>query len=220
MKTINTDKIIRNILGSKKTKYKSKRKLRQEIFTPIKGQRFTDTELIKILQDLAQKLGKVPRETDMDQYVGAPSSGTYDYRFGSWNNALNEAGLSIREVYKYTEEKLIKILQKLAQELGRTPKESDIQNRSDLPAVRTFIVYFGSWFNALREANLFRKNKIYTKEDLIKILQQVGDDLSKVPGEHDLYKYPKLPQSKTFVFHFGSWYNALKAAGFKAKKKW
>lgn len=51
-----------------------------------------EERLIDAMQDLAEELDRTPREVDMDDH-GRFSSSPYERMFGSWNEAIAEAGL-------------------------------------------------------------------------------------------------------------------------------
>lgn len=51
-------------------------------------------ELLSALLELAEDLGRTPKARDMDHY-GDHAIQTYQNRFGSWNEALREAGLEV-----------------------------------------------------------------------------------------------------------------------------
>lgn len=58
---------------------------------------YTDEELLTELRELAERLGRYPpRKRDMNEY-GAHSGRTYQLRFGSWSEAVAEAGFEPRE---------------------------------------------------------------------------------------------------------------------------
>lgn len=60
-------------------------------------QQHSDEELLTELRDLAERLGRgPPRKNDMDKH-GAHAPRTYQLRFGSWNEAVAEAGFEPRE---------------------------------------------------------------------------------------------------------------------------
>lgn len=54
---------------------------------------YTKENMIKVLQDVARELGKPPSREYMDALPGVPNGKTYYNRFGSYKNALREAGL-------------------------------------------------------------------------------------------------------------------------------
>lgn len=57
---------------------------------------YTEDELLEDLQQLAERLDRVPRKADMDDY-GQHSGRTYQLRFGSWANAVEAAGFEARD---------------------------------------------------------------------------------------------------------------------------
>jgi len=61
-----------------------------------RGPQHSDEKLREELRDLADRIGKhPPRKSDMDQY-GEHAGRTYQLRFGSWNEAVQEAGFQPR----------------------------------------------------------------------------------------------------------------------------
>ncbi len=71
---------------------------------------------------------------------------------------------------EWTKEEIILALQKLAEELGRTPRASDLDNRSDMPGRGTTIRYFGSFNNALIAAGLDVWKPGLSKEKAIELV--------------------------------------------------
>ncbi len=69
--------------------FKNTQKMDQE--HPASPQKYTEQDLIQNLKALAEKLGRTPKSTELTY----PSIGTYNKRFGSWNNALRAAGLAL-----------------------------------------------------------------------------------------------------------------------------
>lgn len=80
--------------------------------------RIPEEDLLEELSRLADELGHSPSVTEMRQ-AGKFSEYPYYDRFGSWNGALEAAGLpKNRDI---PEEELLEALQELAADLGRSP---------------------------------------------------------------------------------------------------
>lgn len=108
----------------------------------------------------------------------------------------------------YTREELINIVKEKTNELKRAPLSSKMRN----PYVQTFINEFGSWNDVLSEIGVKPKKEFnkFTRDDLIKILQDAAQKYDKIPSPRDILS----PSTMRFVSVFGSWSNALKEAGF------
>jgi hypothetical protein len=58
--------------------------------------RYERDELLAVLRDLDRELGHAPSQAELRKREGLPHPSTYKYRFGSWNKALEAAGLTPR----------------------------------------------------------------------------------------------------------------------------
>jgi hypothetical protein len=58
--------------------------------------RYERDELLDVLRDLDRALGHPPSQAELREQEGLPHPSTYKYRFGSWNKALEAAGLTPR----------------------------------------------------------------------------------------------------------------------------
>jgi hypothetical protein len=58
--------------------------------------RYERNELLDVLRDLDRELGHPPSQAELREREGLPHPSTYKYRFGSWNKALEAAGLTPR----------------------------------------------------------------------------------------------------------------------------
>ena len=105
---------------------------------------------------------------------------------------------------KYSEEKLIYFLRKLAIELGRTPKRIDMDMTVGFPNSTTYQTNFGSWIEALIKSGL-KPNKIgrYNKEELIKKLRSFCFR-NGIPTERKLNKCKDMPSYGAYFKHFKS----------------
>lgn len=59
------------------------------------NKKYTDEELLDYLKKFYEENGRVPKTKDMLIKNGYPSVKVYQYRFGSWNNALKLADLPL-----------------------------------------------------------------------------------------------------------------------------
>jgi hypothetical protein len=167
----------------------------------------SDENLIRDLQELAERLGSIPTAREM-RNEGPWSAKTYINHFESWNNALKESGLKTRNVSK---EELIEDMKEFAEELGHVPTREEMEECGPWGG-STYESYFNSWNNSLECANL-KTNKLSNKK-LLENLQEVAEELGKTPTAREMKKFgPHCP--KTYQKHFGSWNNALEEAGFE-----
>ena len=98
----------------------------------------TRDELLGLLRDLGEKLGRPPTARDLDEHRGQlPSKSLYWHTFGSLTNALREADFDV----PVGEERLERAVEQgaaLARKLGRLPKFQDwAEARRDDPALFT-----------------------------------------------------------------------------------
>ncbi|OCB97900.1 hypothetical protein SRCM101294_00818 [Bacillus amyloliquefaciens] len=162
------------------------------------AKKYTDEDLIEILQQKAKELGRLPKAREVKQWL------TIRKHFGSFNKGLEAAGLVLNTAKNrtYTESDLIEILQQKAKELGRTPKAREVKQWA------TIRKYFGSFNKGLEAAGLTPgKLRNYTKEGLIEILQQKAEELGRTPKRHE------VKQTLTIINMFGSFNKGLEAAG-------
>ena len=120
--------------------------------------RCSDEELIGILQDLADMLGHTPNVFEYAEYKPdyAPRwSATISSRFGSWEKAVEVAGLPPVN-HGYTNEEMLAKLKNVADRAGCKLSESIyLANRvKGEPTVKSFQDRFGSWNEALKLAGL------------------------------------------------------------------
>jgi hypothetical protein len=63
---------------------------------PKGNTRYGRDELLDVLRDLDVELGHAPSQAELRERERLPHPSTYKYRFGSWNKALEAAGLTPR----------------------------------------------------------------------------------------------------------------------------
>ncbi len=116
---------------------------------------------------------------------------------------------------RYSDRDLLTELQACAERLGRSPTmrefAADPQTRVH---PQTVIEHFGSWNTAKREAGLLPR-RFATREELLQVLRDLGDELGRTPTARDLEERRRSLPSKSLYWHtFGSLTTALREAGF------
>jgi hypothetical protein len=100
-------------------------------------------ELIRLLRELGERLGRPPTARDLDEHRETmPSKSLYWHTFGSLKNALREAGFDV----PVGEERLERAIEQgtaLARKLGRLPKFADwaAARRADSELLSEWQVY-------------------------------------------------------------------------------
>src|SRR5438067_11983329 len=125
--------------------------------------------------------------------------------------AAFQAGLRKR----YTDEQIIRGLKDCAARLGRSPTMREFAADAETTVhPQTVIEHFGSWNAAKREAGLVPR-RFATREELVGLLRELGDELGRVPTAKDLDARRGSMPSKSLYWHtFGSLAEALREAGF------
>lgn len=113
---------------------------------------------------------------------------------------------------KYTDEFLISELKRYYEEFGEVPKRDNFDKNSNYPSPAPYRNYFGSWSNALKEAGF--KTKKLSNEFLISELHRYNEEFGEIPTKDKIIANSEYPVATPFQRAFGSWNNALIAAGF------
>lgn len=185
--------------------------------------RYSADELLAGLQALADELGRPPSQQDMDDH-GPHASKTYHDRFGGWNDALAAAGLSTDMKRSggrppIPEPDLIAELHQLAETLGKAPSMRNME-ADGAYAPKTYLARFGSWNAALREAGFEPNIRLdIPKEEALKQLRTFADELGRTPTSEDMTRDGPYSR-KLYERKFGSWNNALQAAGLPVHDEW
>lgn len=199
------------------------------------AKQYTDEQILSDLQKLARELGRTPSINDIKEAskLGkCVSSRTFYLRFGSYNVAVEAAGLvpnpTLKMFYskKYTNEQLIAQLQRLQKFLNRTPTSKDVETycaELKMASASTFEHQFGSFMNALESAgfeDLYSRNKISNRPEgeIFTFLRHVALLTNGVV--QSIAHFNKLAECHmygcraiTLEKHFGSVEEAFAAAG-------
>jgi len=167
-------------------------------------------DLLANLKEIAEELGKPPTTTEYNSR-GNFNTQTFKNKFGSWNEALREAGYDPNLRKDITRKELIDDLQRVGNSVGDTPTISDYSETGKY-SPKTLRNRFGSWNEALQEAG-YQLNKFVPQEDLLTDLERVHNLLEEVPTCKDYRKHGKYSVG-LISDRFGSWNAGLEAAGY------
>lgn len=160
--------------------------------------RITQEELVSLVQKQAKELGEAPRFSDF------PHKSAVLKRYGTWNNFLESAGIELRQRKLLSNQELIDLVQKQAEETEKTP------TAISFPHLQDAVKQFGSWNNFLRSAGL---KKDISDEELFALVQERASELGYTPALKE-FDYSWLATKR-----FGTWRKFLQKAGLKMKSK-
>jgi len=127
--------------------------------------------------------------------------------------ALAEFQAGLRR--RYTDEEILAALQAAAERLGRSPTMREFAADPETQVhPQTVIEHFGTWNAAKRAAGLVPR-RFVTREELVRLLRELGEELGRTPTARDLDERRGSMPSKSLIWHtFGSLTTALREAGF------
>jgi len=116
---------------------------------------------------------------------------------------------------RYSNEQILVELRESADRLGRSPTMREFAaDPKTTVHPQTVIEHFGSWNAAKREAGLVPR-RFATREELVGLLRELGEELGRTPTAKDLDDRRGSMPSKSLYWHtFGSLAEALREAGF------
>jgi Homing endonuclease associated repeat len=116
---------------------------------------------------------------------------------------------------RYSNEQILAELRESAHRLGRSPTMREFAaDPKTTVHPQTVIEHFGSWNAAKREAGLVPR-RFATREELVGLLSDLGEELGRTPTAKDLDERRGSMPSKSLYWHtFGSLAEALREAGF------
>ena len=174
----------------------------------------TDAELLTDLRDLAAELGKTPTAQEMTDH-GPHAHTKYYSQFDSWTHALELAGLTNGSRRNITEEELCTDLRRVADELGRPPTITEMDDRGQF-SVSTYIRRFDSWLDARAAAGVSDTETHPTSrlsdEDLLAEIRRLAAELGRTPTTTDMDTHGRYGL-RTYYTRFDGWNAACEQAG-------
>lgn len=116
---------------------------------------------------------------------------------------------------RYTDDQIVGELKACAERLGKSPTMREFAADPETTVhPQTVIEHFGSWNAAKRAAGLVPR-RFATRDELLGLLRELGDELGRPPTARDIDEHKgKLPSKSLYWHTFGSLTNALREAGF------
>jgi hypothetical protein len=116
---------------------------------------------------------------------------------------------------RYGDREILDALQACAQRLGRSPTMREFAaDPGTAIHPQTVVERFGTWNEAKRRAGLVPR-RFATRDDLLRLLRELGEELGRVPTVKDLdARRKRMPSKSLYWSTFGSLTEALRAAGF------
>lgn len=169
-------------------------------------------EFIHELQRLAKELGHSPTMSEMDQ-KGRYTRKAYITEFGTWNDALREAGLEINKPSTVSKAEVVEAIQSLSEQLGHPPTVSEM-NEYGQYSRKAASKHFGSWNNALRSVGFEPNHEEIPHEELLKEIRRLAEELGRAPFISDLRSDGRY-SLRGYIQKFGSWNKAITTAGYE-----
>lgn len=124
--------------------------LRAADFSPHVEFGISSDDVIGAIQQLGTRLNRAPTAPEMDA-IGEYSTKVAQQRFGSWNNALQEAGYEPHVIHGIPEPELLNEINRVIDQLGYVPSKR-IFDRYCRFSAETYYRRYGTWGDALQAA--------------------------------------------------------------------
>jgi len=179
---------------------------------------FTDED---IFEQLRACYDENEQHLSMDKYIESkriPTAHTIIKYFGSWNNAVEQAGITPNEshIKTFSKEDILRRLRELYIENNyylSVLTYTQIKNANDA-GIQVIKKQFKTWNNALIEAGLPINAHVdtrYTEQELLQALVDVYAQYGHITRELYLEKQ-HAPHLHTIIYYFGTWEDALRRA--------
>lgn len=174
-------------------------------------------ELLADIERVAEQVGREPSRGDYEECGGYALS-TITYRFESWIDAKQEAGVYEGINEGPTREELLEDLQRVDTEIdGALSQKSynDYGEWSTRPVKRRF----ESWEAACQEAGVTRPKmgpQTEKVDALFEDIRHVAEELQHVPSRTEYHKHGRFSREMARQ-RVGSWPKAVRKAGFEPR---
>jgi SOS-response transcriptional repressor LexA len=119
---------------------------------------------------------------------------------------------------KYSREELLTALRQYIDETGDRPTVVAFRESDRYPSPNTYQREFGSWNQALKTAGIGDRHEQYSRELLLDAIQELTEEFGRPPSARELHESDEHPSRDPFEREFGSWADAVEAAGYDSSK--
>jgi len=157
-------------------------------------------------------------QSSLSHFGSGDSSQTDQYECGicgrSFDSAVGRGNHRASHSDEQIEQELISELHRLYQKIGHTPTWDEMNQRGKI-SPRSYTNHFGSWNNGIQAANLdITHRQDISKEKIIDAITQLAEKLDRPPKRREMDEEGKII-SGPCMDTFGSWNEALQAAGYQ-----
>jgi hypothetical protein len=139
--------------------------------------------------------------------------------FGTWNDAIREAGLIETRILT-DEEEMIRAIQDFAKAYPNNMTWTKYQEAKWKPSVHAIKNRFGSWIEALIKAGFDPTYRFYEDEELLDHLIYCANKVAPQKLTYTMYEeMGNRPANVTIAKRFGGWKKALEKAKEYEKEK-
>ncbi|MGQ3330902.1 homing endonuclease associated repeat-containing protein [Halorubrum sp. FL23] len=176
---------------------------------------YSDQELLDQIRSLADG-GRPPTGPEFQDCPETAASNTVRRRFGGWDGAVRAAGYTYSNK-NYSDQELLDQIRSLA-DGEKPPTGPEFRDCPETVAVETVRRRFGSWDEAVRAAGFTHSNKNYSDQELLDQIRSLADG-EKPPTGPEFRDRPETVTASTVRRRFGSWNEAVRAAGYTPRKE-
>lgn len=175
---------------------------------------FTKEQVIEMLKEQAKILGHAPKRKWWREQGLRPGKTTIANYFGSWNKALEAAGLEPNMLNEVTRQMLLDDIKRVANEIGKPPKITEYCQLGKYTNIQSH----GGWRSLIREIGFPSYGKL-SRDDLIYFIRKVADELGHTPTLIEFKKHPSGVSQNPVYLHFGSYDELVIAAGLEPPQR-
>lgn len=155
------------------------------------------------------------------KYLGNLKDLKFKYKvakyFGGWRKAIKAARL--RPITNtWTKDQIIREIKQIKRNFGYIPYAKNLHKLGYRGLHSGAVCKFGNWSNALKHASFKIVRKKWNKKRVIKELGHLYEKNGKTPNCSELYRKGERGLTQAARRYHGSWVNAMRAAGLKARR--